>query len=126
MLILIKATREPQVAASHLRQTTTDGMSFSLFVYQQLSPSSDQCGARLWIVCGELTRTAGVGVEVLQEGQEGVRGDAVDGNHSAPSLCVLSTEHGRHHVTAGHQHRPVGGQYTSCITHTKTNVQQIQ
>lgn len=72
MLILIQATREPQVAASHLRQTTTDGMSFSFLVYQQLSPSSGHGGARLWSACGELTRTAGVGVEVLQEGQEGV------------------------------------------------------
>lgn len=63
-------------------------------------------------MCSELTRTAGVSVEVLQEGQEGVRGDAVDGHHSTPGLGVLPAEHGRHDVAASHQHGPVGRQHT--------------
>lgn len=44
----------------------------------------------------------------------------MDGNHSAPGLCVLPTEHGRHDVTACHQHRPVSRQYASWMARTKT------
>lgn len=35
----------------------------------------------------------------------------MDGHHSAPGLCVLPAEHGRHDVTACDQHRPVGRQH---------------
>lgn len=59
----------------------------------------------LWwsrVVCSKLTRTAGVSVEVLQEGQEGVWGDTMDGHHSTAGLCILPTEHGSHDVTTGH------------------------
>lgn len=62
-------------------------------------------------VCSELTRTAGVSVEILQEGQEGVRGDTVNGHHSTAGLSVLPAKHGRHDVTASHQHGPVGRQH---------------
>ncbi|KAK6319589.1 hypothetical protein J4Q44_G00108000 [Coregonus suidteri] len=53
------------------------------------------------------TGTAGVCVEILQEGEEGVRGDSVDGHHPTPCLRVLPAEHGRHDIAASHQDRPV-------------------
>lgn len=95
--------------------------SLSLFAvgsrrYRESTIKGPTSGPLKWIlsgqtVCSELTRTAGVSVEVLQEGQEGVRGDSVDGYHSTPGLSVLPAEHGRHYVTASHQHGPVGRQH---------------
>lgn len=74
-------------------------------------------GVKVW--CSKLTRTAGVSVEVLQEGQERVRGDTVDGHHSAPGLRVLPAEHGRHDVAACYQHCPVSWQHTPWMAGTR-------
>lgn len=75
--------------------------------------------------CSELTRTAGVSVEVLQEGQESVRGDTVDRHHSTPGLSVLPAEHGRHDITASHQHRPVGRQHAPWEEGQNVQVQYV-